>query len=188
MQKRRLCCGTLTFDQPLYLKACRIKADSNTEFNNIHLRLGGFHQLMSFLVAGCKVLEGSGLEQLWETANAKKSLPKMCKKILHEMSACMSYHENNEVINDEIHGNENNMMEILYENGVQEEDDNNEYIESDDDTTQNNDNADDGDNIFVTYRCVLPHDMINNLRASYNSLMNTRNKKLRIHCSLLVNN
>ena len=72
-----ICCGALTFDQPLYLKAKQIKHDTNDEFNSLYPRLGGFHQLMSFLGAGCKLFEGGGLDELCETAYAKNSIPKM---------------------------------------------------------------------------------------------------------------
>ena len=37
------CCGALTFDQPLYLKANQIKHDTHDEFKSLHLRFGGFH-------------------------------------------------------------------------------------------------------------------------------------------------
>ena len=50
-----MCCATLIFDQPLYLKANKIKYDSGDEFKSIYMQLGGFHQLMSFLGAGCKL-------------------------------------------------------------------------------------------------------------------------------------
>ncbi len=73
----KMCCATLTFDQPLYLKALKIKEDSNPEFNHLFVRLGGFHQLMSFLGSGCKMMEASGLEDVWELAYARNSLPKM---------------------------------------------------------------------------------------------------------------
>ena len=58
-KKIGLCCGTLTFDQPLYLKANHINYSFPDEFVSVHLRLGGFHQLMSFLGAGCKLFKGS---------------------------------------------------------------------------------------------------------------------------------
>ena len=51
-----MCCA-LTFDQPLYLKANKIKYDSGNEFKSIYLRLGGFQQLMSFLGSGCKLFK-----------------------------------------------------------------------------------------------------------------------------------
>ena len=58
------------------------------EFEKIHVRLGGFHQLMSFLGAGCKLFEGSGIEELWENIYAKntkndgKSLYKMYQSLV----------------------------------------------------------------------------------------------------------
>ena len=72
-----MCCASLTFDQPLYLKSYKIKQNNHPEFKHINLRLGGFHQLMSFLGAGCKLMEGSGIEDLWATVYARGSLPKM---------------------------------------------------------------------------------------------------------------
>ena len=58
-------------------KANCIKHSYPNEFISIHLCLGGFHQLMSFLGAGYKLLEGSGIEELWERMYAKHSIPKM---------------------------------------------------------------------------------------------------------------
>ncbi|XP_071081970.1 uncharacterized protein [Haliotis cracherodii] len=71
------CCAQLTFDQPLYAKGYKIKTDNPNEFSHVQLRLGGFHQLMSYLGAGCKCMEDSGLDELWATVYARKSLPKM---------------------------------------------------------------------------------------------------------------
>ena len=67
----------ITNHQPLYLKANKIKYNSGDEFNKIHIRLGGLHQLMSILGSGGKLFTGSGLEELWGTVYAKKSIPKM---------------------------------------------------------------------------------------------------------------
>ena len=50
-----MCCTSLTFDQPLHWKAKENKAEKFPEFNSIYLKLGGFHQLMSFRRAGCKL-------------------------------------------------------------------------------------------------------------------------------------
>ena len=51
----------VTFDQPWYVKVCEIVLSMNT---NIIVRLGGFHQLMSFLGSiGC-FTEGSGLYKM----------------------------------------------------------------------------------------------------------------------------
>ena len=57
IKKKSICCTSLTFDQPLYWKAKEIKADKSREFDSIHLKLGGFHQLTSFLGAGCKLMK-----------------------------------------------------------------------------------------------------------------------------------
>ncbi|XP_048253265.1 uncharacterized protein LOC124140320 [Haliotis rufescens] len=51
-QKIGQCCALLTFDQPLYAKAYKIKTENPLDFEHIQLRLGGFHQLMSFLGSG----------------------------------------------------------------------------------------------------------------------------------------
>ena len=63
IKKKSIRCTSLTFDQPLYWKAQEIKADKSPEFDSIHLKLGGFHQLMSFLGAGCKLMEDGGSEE-----------------------------------------------------------------------------------------------------------------------------
>ena len=58
---------TITFDQPLYVKAYEIVLSTKM---NIFVRLGGFHQLMSFLGSvGC-LMEGSGLREALETVYA----------------------------------------------------------------------------------------------------------------------
>ena len=57
-----MCCTSLTLEQPLYWKAKEIKADKSPEFDSVYLKLGGFHQLMSFLGAGCKLMEDAGLK------------------------------------------------------------------------------------------------------------------------------
>ena len=77
IKKQRICCTGLTFDQPLYWKASEIEEDKSPEFDKIHLKLGGFHQLMSFMGAGCKLMEDAGLFQLWSTVYKENSIPKM---------------------------------------------------------------------------------------------------------------
>ena len=74
--KRNQTC-IVTFDQPLYLKSSEIvaAADKNSPLSSIVVRLGGFHFLMSFLGCIGQNMEGSGLEQLWETVYAKNTLP-----------------------------------------------------------------------------------------------------------------
>ena len=58
---------TITFDQPLYIKAYEIVA---TKELNIFVRLGGFHQLMSFLGSIGSLMEGSGLQTALESVYA----------------------------------------------------------------------------------------------------------------------
>ena len=68
-----------------------MKVGHQPQFQKLFLRLGGLHQLMSFLGAGCKLMEGSGLEELWETAYALKSIPKMMegKAYAKTLRACL---------------------------------------------------------------------------------------------------
>ena len=55
---------SITFDQPLYVKAYEIAMSNKIE---IFVRLGGFHQLMSFLGSIGSLMEGSGLRRALET-------------------------------------------------------------------------------------------------------------------------
>ena len=43
---------------------------------------------MSFLRAGCKLMEGSGLEDLWATTYARNSLPKMMERKANTKTLC----------------------------------------------------------------------------------------------------
>ena len=54
----------ITFDQLLYVKAYEIVMSNKME---IFVRLGGFHQLMSFLGSIGSLMEGSGLRRALET-------------------------------------------------------------------------------------------------------------------------
>lgn len=74
----------LTFDQQLYIKAREILADiqhgkvhCDENMNNVFIRLGGFHLLMSFLACIGKVMDGSGLKEVWTEIYAEKSTEKM---------------------------------------------------------------------------------------------------------------
>ena len=53
----------VTFDQPLYVKACEIVLCVNINI----IRLGEFHQLMGFLGSIICVMEGRGLQNALET-------------------------------------------------------------------------------------------------------------------------
>ena len=84
-RKCSMCCGNLTFDQPLYLKSVKIKQGNHPQFQHLFIRVSGFHQLKSFVGAECKFMEDSGLDVLWPTIYAKNSLPKMMEgKNLHK--------------------------------------------------------------------------------------------------------
>lgn len=69
----------VTFDQPLFLKAIDIVAASDTTNNisKIVVRLGGFHLLMSYMGAVGKIMEGSGLTDLWSTVYGKATVNHM---------------------------------------------------------------------------------------------------------------
>lgn len=62
--KHNLPMPAITFDQPLYIKAYEIASSMNMK---IFVRLGGFHQLMSFLGSIGNMMEGSGLRNALET-------------------------------------------------------------------------------------------------------------------------
>ena len=64
----------VTFDQPLFLKAFEIV---NAEAMPIFVRLGGFHQLMSFLGSIGFMMEGSGIYQALEVVYAPVSVGHM---------------------------------------------------------------------------------------------------------------
>ena len=69
----------VTFDQPLYSKACEmvLAAGPSSPLSRVIVRLGGFHLLMSFLGAIGTIMAGSGLEELWDTVYAKNSVAHM---------------------------------------------------------------------------------------------------------------
>lgn len=68
----------VTFDQPLYLKARYITANStDSRLKNVVPRLGGFHLLMSFLGSIGYIMDGSGLKDLFNTVYAMNSIEKM---------------------------------------------------------------------------------------------------------------
>ena len=54
---------------------CRKVTQSNDLL--LLLRVGGFHQLMSFMDAGCRLVEDPDLNGLWATVYDKNSLPNM---------------------------------------------------------------------------------------------------------------
>ena len=62
----------VTFDQPLWVKAVEIVVSMKL---NIFARLRGFHTMMSFLGSIGYLMEGSGLERLFEAVYAKNMVP-----------------------------------------------------------------------------------------------------------------
>ena len=62
---------SITFDQPLWLKATGIIHDENLP---IVCKLGGFHTLMSFLGSIGNMMQGSGLEDLFSEVYAENSV------------------------------------------------------------------------------------------------------------------
>ena len=65
---------SVTFDQPLWLKATGIIEDAKL---NIVCRLGGFHTLMSFLGSLGHLMKGSGIEELFSQVYAEHSVTHM---------------------------------------------------------------------------------------------------------------
>lgn len=64
----------ITFDQQLYVKAMEIAEAKNI---NAFIRLGGFHQLMSFLGSIGTLMDGSGLRKALETVYAPVTVSHM---------------------------------------------------------------------------------------------------------------
>lgn len=69
----------VTFDQPFYWKALCIIPNENTEsdLKQIVLRIGGFHTEMSFLGRIGRLMAGSGLHEVLETAYASNAVNHM---------------------------------------------------------------------------------------------------------------
>ena len=61
----------VTFDQPLWLKACGIIEEAGLD---IVARLGDFHTLLSYLGAIGKVMKGSGIEELFNEVCAENTV------------------------------------------------------------------------------------------------------------------
>ena len=61
----------VTFDQPLWLKACGIIEEAGLD---IVARLDGFHTLMSYVGAIGKVMKGSGIEELFNEVYAENTV------------------------------------------------------------------------------------------------------------------
>ena len=66
-KRMRVPAACVTFDQPLWLKACGVTEEPGLD---IVARLGGFHTLVSYLGAIGKVMKGSGIEELFNKVYA----------------------------------------------------------------------------------------------------------------------
>ena len=55
----------------------KIVAETPEELENVIVRLGGFHWLMSLMGAVGSIMAGSGLEKLWSTVHASSSVSHM---------------------------------------------------------------------------------------------------------------
>ena len=75
----------VTFDQPLFLKAFEIV---NAKSMPIFVRLGGFHQLMSFLGSIGFIMEGSGLREAFECVYAPISVGHMLSGEAYARAVC----------------------------------------------------------------------------------------------------
>ena len=67
---------TVTFDQPLYIKAVGI-VNASDNLEKVIILLGGFQLLMSFMGAIGNIMAESGIEELWESVYAKGSVVHM---------------------------------------------------------------------------------------------------------------
>ena len=65
---------SITFDQPLWLKATEIAIDKSL---NVVVHLGGFHTLMSFLGSVGTMMDGSGLASAPETVYGENTVKHM---------------------------------------------------------------------------------------------------------------
>ncbi|KAJ8887933.1 hypothetical protein PR048_007417 [Dryococelus australis] len=68
----------VTFDQLLWIKAMEVICSNHEgEFDNMAIRLGGFHTLMSFLETIGDLMSGSGIEEVLETVYSENTVPHM---------------------------------------------------------------------------------------------------------------
>ena len=74
-KKMKIPTASITFDQPLWLKATGIIKEKN--LTEIVCRLGGFHTLMSFLGSIGFAMDGSGIQELFEESYASNTVVHM---------------------------------------------------------------------------------------------------------------
>ena len=81
-KKLNITTPSITFDQPLWLKATEIAIEKSLD---IVIHLGGFHTLMSFAGSLGFVMDGSGIESVFKTVYGEDTVKHMrksdCKSI-----------------------------------------------------------------------------------------------------------
>ena len=80
----------VTFDQPLHVKVVEIVESSHDLKHKLFIRLGGFHLLMSYLGSIGTIMDGGGLELLWEQVYASNSVSHMMT--VHAYSRALRAH------------------------------------------------------------------------------------------------
>ena len=65
---------SVTFDQPLWLKATEIAVEKSMD---IVIHLGGFHTLMSYLGSVGSIMDGSGLSDVLQTVYGENTVKHM---------------------------------------------------------------------------------------------------------------
>ena len=76
IKQKRVSYTSRTFYLPLLWKASEMKAAKSLEFDCIHLKLGGFHQLMYFIDGGSKLMQNSRLKEVRSTVYKKTFIRK----------------------------------------------------------------------------------------------------------------
>ena len=66
----------VTFDQPLYAKSREI-VQNTPDLSSLFIRLGGFHQLMSYMGSVGYIMTNSGLDGMWEQVYAPNTVAHM---------------------------------------------------------------------------------------------------------------
>lgn len=71
IKQKRVSYTSRTSYLPLLWKASEMKAAKFLEFDCIHLKLGGFYQLMYFIGGGCKLMQNTRLKEMRSTVYKK---------------------------------------------------------------------------------------------------------------------
>lgn len=71
IKPKMISCKSLTFHLSFFWKESEIKTDKFPMFNLYSLKLGGFHQLISFMVTRCNLMQDAGFKEVWSTVYEK---------------------------------------------------------------------------------------------------------------------